>query len=397
MQDCQSFFLTEFLVSPREFVVLTCDVVAHRRSFSHSSVTCRNPSTTAPGMQVEESGDKVALESEAGYDSRSSKTASLAATSSTSGACVAEGRDAKRRKRCPARHNPHSHTRVSATADFILECGRGGNDRQLVSDSERQGGKDSMCDPEVCHSTPTYLHVGVGQLRRAGTSELNCEHSQVVSCAVAVSSPQALEGGVASGNDAPCGNLFSDISESVLSDPQIQQLLEDPSGLEDLFNDTELSWLIDPLTHHINARLAEGRGDGLPASPTKPTVAQNRVDVAADPVANAVGKECVTEGGGGDVSGRQGSADARGAGPGFGSKSCHELDSHKKDMLASRQHAPRDREIDQQTNDQGDGLSAVSGCGASSGVGDNSDAQEAAVALKRVRLRLFLLHDSKGA
>ena len=371
-------------------MVLTCDVVAHRRSFSHSSVTC---STTMQGMQVEGSGNKGPLESEAGYDSRSSKTASLAATSSTSVACVPEGRNAKRRKRCPARHNPHSHTRVSATADCILECDRGGNDRQLVSDCERQGGKDRMCDPDVRHSTPTYLHVGVGQLRRAGTSELNCEHSQVVGCADAVSSPPALEGGAASGNDAPGGNLFSDISESVLSDPQIQQLLEDPSGLEDLFNDAELSWLVDPLTHHINARLAEGRGDGLPGSPTKPTVAQNDVDVGAHPIAS-VGKECVTEGGGGDVSGRHKSADARGAGPGFGAKSFHELDSHKKDIVPSTQHALQDREINQETNDEGDGLSAVSRCGASSGVGDTSDAQEATVALKRVSL---LLHDSKGA
>jgi hypothetical protein len=43
--------------------------------------------------------------------------------------------------------------------------------------------------------------------------------------------------------------------------PQVLQLLEDPGiPLEDLFNDSELSWLVEPLTHHINAKLAAGAG-----------------------------------------------------------------------------------------------------------------------------------------
>jgi len=71
-----------------------------------------------------------------------------------------------------------------------------------------------------------------------------------------------VNGGAAAGAHMLGANVFSDISESVLSDPQVLQLLEDPSGLEDLFADAELSWLVEPLTHHINAKLVAGEAAG---------------------------------------------------------------------------------------------------------------------------------------
>lgn len=259
---------------------------------------------------MDESTDKVPPKVQGGNRSGSSEaTATFPAMTSTTGASVVESRDAKRRKRCPARHNPSSHTRVSISEDCSPGSNKGGGTCQHVSDSEKTG-IDIIFGPEVRH----------------------VEGSQVDACAHAASSPPALDGGT---HDVSGANLFSDISESVLSDPQIQQLLEDPSGLEDLFNDAELSWLVDPLTHHINARLAEGRGESLPPSPTKPARAHNRVDVSGDP---AAGKDGLVEGEGGSIEGRGGS---RLAGPGARAMS----PPGSAGMVPSSHHASPDKDI----------------------------------------------------
>jgi hypothetical protein len=53
-----------------------------------------------------------------------------------------------------------------------------------------------------------------------------------------------------------CSNVCTHVLDQVL------QLLEDPANLEDLFSDVELGWLVAPLTHHINAKLAGGGASG---------------------------------------------------------------------------------------------------------------------------------------
>ncbi|EKX44418.1 hypothetical protein GUITHDRAFT_139673 [Guillardia theta CCMP2712] len=58
-------------------------------------------------------------------------------------------------------------------------------------------------------------------------------------------------------DSAAIPNLYSDISESFLSDPQISSLLQDANSIEDIFGESNLSWLVEPLTNHINAKLNE--------------------------------------------------------------------------------------------------------------------------------------------
>ena len=142
-------------------------------------------------------------------------------------------------------------------------------------------------------------------------------NSQFVEGSDALLSPPALEGfassgyhlsgSTSSGYEVPGGSLFSDISESVLADPQIQQLLEDPSSLEDLFHDADqLSWLVNPLTHHINAKLAGGRADGLPQSPKspiKPARAQERMQPGGNRVSTSDDATCVGGIGGSEAAG----------------------------------------------------------------------------------------------
>ena len=127
-----------------------------------------------------------------------------------------EVREAKRRKQCTPRYNPNSLSRAPApgTAHTVA-----------LSPGSGIEGCGSGVGGEGCNQ-------GMGN------------------------------GGAAAGAHMLGANVFSDISESVLSDPQVLQLLEDPSGLEDLFADAELSWLVEPLTHHINAKLVAGEAAG---------------------------------------------------------------------------------------------------------------------------------------
>ena len=155
-----------------------------------------------------------------------------------------EMRETKRRKRCTPRHNPHSLSRASAPGPAqpaVLSTGSG---------------------VEVCGSS-------VGDAGGDWHQGLEKEPGVQVGCAAhtctAPGDPQSAVRSTVDGATAgpmPGANMFSDISESVLSDPQVLQLLEDPSGLEDLFADAELSWLVEPLTHHINAKLVAGDAGG---------------------------------------------------------------------------------------------------------------------------------------
>ena len=138
-----------------------------------------------------------------------------------------EVREAKRRKRCTPRYNPNSLSRAPAPAHTVA------NERSGTAHAVVLSPGSSI---EGCGS-------GVG-----GAGE-DCNQGMG-------------NGGAAAGAHVLGANVFSDISESVLSDPQVLQLLEDPSGLEDLFADAQLSWLVEPLTHHINAKLVAGEAAG---------------------------------------------------------------------------------------------------------------------------------------
>jgi len=157
---------------------------------------------------------------------------------------VIETRDPKRRKRCPARHNPNSTTRVSVSAP---------SPSLNLSIFGAEGGGVAGC--ERVHDEHRILEQDTG-VQSCG----NAQFFEATADATAMFGETVV-------SPIPGLNVFSDISESVLQDPQVLLLLEDPDGLEDLFSgDIELSWLIEPLTHHINAKLAGGGGGGIELS-----------------------------------------------------------------------------------------------------------------------------------
>ncbi|KAJ1493355.1 hypothetical protein T484DRAFT_1879516 [Baffinella frigidus] len=100
------------------------------------------------------------------------------------------------------------------------------------------------------------------------------------------------------------GNMYSDISENVLSDPQVSELMKETNidelfgllgvselmketNIDELFEllgDTDFSALVQPLTHHINAKLSE---DAAVRTPTKSPYNAARFPPGASPVTTA--------------------------------------------------------------------------------------------------------------